>query len=114
METTYSHLSGDDHIQRAEEAWGIREPENDSPLTPEVCDVCGNPLGPSAKACERCGTVFTPDAKSVQEQIDGDMTDSYKQTDPDDTETMDKIDKLDELLEDPEVQAALLEKMGDE
>ena len=70
METTYSHLSGDDHVQRAEEAWGIREPENDSPLTPDVCDVCGNPLNPDAKACSRCGTIYTPDAKSAQDMME--------------------------------------------
>ncbi|MFC7059165.1 tyrosine-type recombinase/integrase [Halovenus salina] len=70
METTYAHLSGDDHVQRAEEAWGLREPENESPLTPEVCEVCSNPLDPGAKACSRCGTVYTPDAKSAQELVE--------------------------------------------
>jgi integrase/recombinase XerD len=70
METTYSHLSGDDHVQRAEEAWGIREPESSSPLTPDVCEVCKNPLEPEAKACSKCGTVYTPDAKSAQELVE--------------------------------------------
>jgi integrase len=70
METTYSHLSGDDHVQRAEEAWGIREPEDDSPFTPDVCEVCKNPLDPDAKACSRCGTVYTPDAQSAQQMVE--------------------------------------------
>lgn len=69
METTYSHLSDEDHIQRAEEAWGIREEEDTSPFTPEVCPTCKEPQAPDAKACSRCGTVFTPDAHQVQELI---------------------------------------------
>ena len=70
METTYAHLSGEDHVQRAEEAFGIREPEEESPLTPDICKVCSNPLEPEAKACSRCGTVYTPDAKSAQEMVE--------------------------------------------
>jgi len=70
METTYSHLSGDDHVKRAEEAWGIREVEDNSPLTPEVCTICGSPLEPDAKACSKCGTVYTPDAQSAQNLVD--------------------------------------------
>lgn len=113
METTYAHLSGDDHVQRAEEAWGIREPDDESILTPEVCRVCSNPLEPSAKACPKCGTVYTPDAQETKEQIDRDLKRSYGETEPDDIETMDKLDMLDELLEDPEVKQALLEKVAE-
>lgn len=70
METTYSHLSGDDYVRRAEEAWGIREPDDVSPFTPDICEVCKNPLEPNAKACSRCGTVYTPDAQSAQEMVE--------------------------------------------
>ncbi|RQG89175.1 integrase [Natrarchaeobius halalkaliphilus] len=73
MESTYAHLSGDDHVQRAEEAFGIREPEEESAFTPEVCHVCNQPLEPNAKACSNCGTVYTPDAQATQEQIQEDM-----------------------------------------
>lgn len=114
METTYSHLSGDDHVKRAEEAWGIREPEDESPLTPDVCNVCGNPLDPSAKACSQCGTVFTPDAKTAEEQIEQGLKEDYRDTDPKDADTMDKIDALDELLEDPDVKAVLFDKLSEE
>lgn len=111
METTYSHLSGDDHTRRAEEAFGLREPEDDSPLTPDVCDVCGNSLGPNAKACPRCGNVFTPDAQQAQGQIQADMKDSYRDVDPSDGERLEQVDALDDLLDDPEVKALLLEKL---
>jgi integrase len=113
METTYSHLSGDDHVQRAEEAWGIRDPEEESPLTPDVCNVCGNPLDPNAKACARCGTVYTPDAQSVQEQIQQDMKNSYRAVDPDDMERQDNLDTLDELLEHPDIKAALIDRISE-
>ncbi|MDL0140844.1 hypothetical protein PNP85_15205 [Halobacterium salinarum] len=38
----------------------------------------------------------------------------YKQVDPEDTDTQEKIDTLDDILEDPEVKAALLEKLSDQ
>lgn len=72
METTYSHLSDEDHIRAAEEAAGIREPDEESSLSPDICH-CGEPLGPNAKACERCGTVYTPDARDAQQQIQRDI-----------------------------------------
>lgn len=106
--------SGDDHVQRAEEALGLREPEDNSPLAPDVCDVCENNLEPNAKACSRCGTVFTPDAKSAEAQIEQDMKDSYREVDPEDMDTQEKVDAIDDLLDDPEVKSVLLEKIGEE
>lgn len=115
METTYAHLSDEDHIERVEVATGKREPSEDqSPLSPDVCNVCGESLPPNAKACPGCGTVFAPDAKVAQDQITDQMKESYKQTDPEDTDTQEKLDTLDDLLDDPQVKAALLEKLGGE
>lgn len=91
METTYSHLSGDDHVERAEEAWGIRDPEKDSPLTPDVCDICGNPLEPNSKACSRCGNVYTPDAKAAKDQIDQSMWKSKSQANADQEASLDQM-----------------------
>jgi integrase/recombinase XerD len=112
METTYSHLSGDDHIQGAEEAWGIREPENESPLTPEVCDICGEPLGPQDKACSRCGAVYTPDARDTKRTIEEDV-----QGDKENVETVEEYgerDKLERLVrENPEL-VDVLEDLADE
>jgi integrase len=115
METTYQHLSDEDHIKAAEVAADIRdEEENESPLTPQVCPTCAEPLDQDAKACPACGTVFTPDSKAAQDQITDQMKESYKQSDPEDTDTQEKLDTLDDLLDDPKVKAALLEKMNDE
>jgi len=110
METTYAHLSDEDHIQAAEEAAGIREPDDESILSPDICH-CGEPLPTDAKACPRCGTVYTPDAKAAQDQLDDQVKESYKKTDPEDSDTQEKIDQLDDLLDDPDVKAALLEKL---
>lgn len=111
METTYQHLTDEDHIKDAEIDFGVREEEDASPFTPPVCPTCGDNLSPNAKACEGCGTVFTPDAAQAQEEIDDQIKNSYREADPEDTEQMDKIDQLDDLLDDPEVKSFLLEKM---
>jgi len=111
MESTYQHLSDDDYIETAEVAAGLRDDEEQSPLTPDVCPTCGEPLSPSAKACPGCGEVFAPDSKMVEEKIQEDMKQSYKETDPTDAETMKKLDALNELLKDPEVMEVLKERL---
>lgn len=114
METTYRHLSDDDAVEHADAKFHGREPETESPLSPESCPTCGEILEPNAKACSSCGDVFTPDARSAEKQIEQDMKDAYREVDPEDTDTMEKVDTLDELLADPDVKAALLEKMSEE
>lgn len=113
METTYQHLTDEDHINaaRRKTSSGRDAEEKEGALTPETCPTCKENLPPQAKACPNCGQVFTPDAQGTKQQIEGQMKDSYKQTDPDDTATQEKIDALDDLLDDPEVKAALLEKL---
>lgn len=112
METTYRHLSDDDAVDHARVKTGEKDPEPESPLSPEKCPTCGEILEPNAKACGNCGQVFTPDAKSVVDQIDADVKQDYADTDPEDTSTKQKIDDLDDLLADPDVKAALLDRMG--
>jgi len=73
METTYQHLTDEDYLKDAEVQYGIREPEDESPLTPDVCPTCGNQLANDAKACGRCGSVFTPDAKASEKQLQQDI-----------------------------------------
>ena len=113
MERTYAHLTDEDYIQDAEEKFGIREPETDNPLTPPVCDGCGEPLDDEWKSYPYCGMTYAPDAHAGKEEIQVDMKQSYREADPEDADTMDKVDALNELLEDPEVKAVLLEQIGD-
>lgn len=113
METTYRHLSDGDAIEHASAKFEGREIETESPHSPDgPCPFCGEILGENARACENCGNTFTLDAKSTEEQMEEEMKQSYRETDPEDMETMEKIDMLDDALDDPEVKAALLEKWG--
>ena len=115
MESTYAHLSGDDHVQRAEEAFGIREPESQNSFTPDICRVCSEPLEPDAKACSNCGTIYTPDANATKEQIENDMKQSYKEAGREgDMAAFDDIESVDDLLEQPEVKQALIEKLQED
>lgn len=114
METTYRHLSDADAVEHADAKFEGREPETESPLTPEKCPTCGEIMEPNAKACSACGTVFTPDAKSAEDKIAADVKQSYAETDPDDDEKQDKISQLDDLLDDPEIKQALLDRVADD
>lgn len=109
METTYQHLTDEDHIKKAEIAANLREEEGEtSPLTPEVCPTCGDHLAPDAKACAGCGAVFTPDAQAVDEQIDEDLWQSKGEAETDEEESA--VDQLKEILEEnPDLKAELLE-----
>jgi len=106
MNTTYAHLSDEDYIQAAEEAFGIREEKDESPMTPDHCDVCREPLPPNAKACANCGEVYTPDAKSAKDKLE-EATDEKKES----AETLEAyklVDKLEKLAdENPELYEAL-------
>jgi hypothetical protein len=101
METTYSHLTDEDHIKDAEEGAGFIEPEADS-FTPPVCPTCSEPLEPSEKACSKCGSVFAPDAQAVKSQLGEDVAERKEEA-----ETLDRYKVLDRLVdvveEDPEV-----------
>ncbi|MFB6219695.1 MAG: zinc-ribbon domain-containing protein [Halobacteriaceae archaeon] len=114
MERTYAHLTDEDHIKAAEEKYGIREPEKDSPLTPAVCDRCGEPLEGDWKFCPYCGFVYAPDAQEVQQKANTDVKKSYAQADPEDVDTQEDIDTLDALLDDPEMKAELLDRLEGE
>ena len=113
METTYAHLDDADWIRDAEASTGAREeaaPEGS--LTPTQCNVCGHSVDADARACGRCGAVFTPDAMSVKDEIERDLREDYKQTDPADVEALDLADALDKALDDPELRAMLVEKLA--
>ena len=113
MERTYAHITDDDYIEKAEVGRGLREPDEKNPLTPPVCDGCAEPLEDDWRSCPYCGLTYSPDAREVEEQMQEDVKGSYADTEPE-NEQQENVDKVDELLEDPEVKAALLEQMNDE
>lgn len=108
MDTTYAHLSGGDHVKRAEAAFGIREPEDESTLTPELCPTCGHNLSPTAKACERCGAVFTPDAQHAQQSIQQDIGAERVLAELQDSGELTK-EQVDEIASDDALMARLIE-----
>jgi integrase len=107
METTYQHLDDEDHIQAAEEALGLRDPEEDSSLTPPVCPQCGEPLPGDAKACH-CGLVITPDAQAVKRQVRDDQWEDKAEAEGDEEDALDKFKQL--LDENPELIEELTER----
>lgn len=112
METTYQHLTDEDYRKDAEVAFGIREEEAESPLTPDICPTCGNHLAPDAKACGRCGAVFTPDAKSVQDEIKSSVREAK-----DDAESLEEhkdLDRLERLVDENPELIDVLESMTNE
>lgn len=105
MESTYSHLTDDDIIAEAERATGLREDERESPLTPDVCDNCGEPVPmDTAKACPSCGIAFTPDAKQTERKIQQDIG-AEKVLSPDELSQED----IEALAEDDAMLAKLIE-----
>lgn len=116
MESTYAHLRDSDHITEARDSFDMETDERESELTPPVCPRCGESPPETAKLCPWCGLEFTPDAKETMEEVDEQVRDSYKEA-----ESMGQVEKvqvLDEVLEeakdDPELKAAVIEKLNGE
>ncbi|SNR39465.1 tyrosine-type recombinase/integrase [Halorubrum vacuolatum] len=108
METTYSHLSADDHISKAEVAAGIKEKASSETLTPDICPTCYENLDPSDKACSNCGEIFALDAQETQRRVQSDIYESAKQTTTQKDQSA--LDQLKNLIEEnPE----LLEELTD-
>lgn len=105
METTYSHLSGEDHISKARVAAGIEEEEEESSLTPDFCKSCGEPLGPSDVACANCGITYSPNARSTEQEIEDAMYESKGEADGEMEVFVDQMRKV--ANENPEVKEIL-------
>jgi integrase len=112
----YVHLSGRDIDNAYDQMHGLYEPDEEE-QTPDVveCPRCQELNEPNAAFCMRCGFALDQEtAAELEDQVDEDMKEDYKNTEPGDTETVEKLDTLDNLLEDPEVKTALLEKLGEQ
>jgi predicted small metal-binding protein len=91
---------------------GLYEPEDEED-TPDVieCPRCQELNEPTAAFCMRCGFAIDQEtAGELEAEVGEKVKQSYKESDPSD-DLNDKIDTLDELLQDPEMKEALLEKM---
>lgn len=114
METTYAHLKDSDHIREAREAFGLETEPAESELTPDICPRCGESPPKNARICHWCGLAYTPDAKEFVEDSDEAVHESYRSVDPEAdnaADTIGKIQQVEDLLNDPAVRQALLDRM---
>lgn len=71
-----------------------------------------HPATAGDRFCSRCGAALDADAaETLEEQVESTMKDSYRKADPTDADTLEKLDTLDELLDDAEVKETLLDKI---
>lgn len=80
-------------------------------IGPVECPRCEYKEKREAHFCSRCGQALNVEAAAGVEDAQDKVKVSYKQTDPDDTENMDRIDLVDDLLDDPEVRQLLAKKL---
>lgn len=111
----YVHLSGRDIDNAYDEMHGLYEPdeEEETPVVIE-CDRCQELNEPSASYCMRCGFALDQEtAAEVEEQTEQDVKEDYRDTDPEDTKTVELLDAFDEALDDPEFKEELLQRITD-
>jgi integrase len=88
------------------------EEEEAERIGPIPCPRCSYQEKREAHFCSRCGQAMRAEAAADVREIEEDVKQDYRDTEPGD-DAQDKLDALDGLLEDPEVRSALLEKMGE-
>jgi integrase len=110
----YVHLSGRDIDNAYDQMHGLYEPDEDEEQPDVVeCPRCDELNEPGAAYCMRCGFALDQEtAAELEDQVEDDMKDDYRQIDPDDVESAELVDALGEALEDPEAKTKLLEKLS--
>lgn len=113
METTYTHLTDEDVIEQAKHDMDIEEKDNGSPLTPDICENCDEPVPiDDAKACPSCGIAFTPDAQQAKDKMKKKSREAKEEAD-----TLEEYKDADEIAQaiedDPKLAAQLMEKLGE-
>lgn len=114
METTYAHLKDSDYIREARDSFNKEVEERPNELAPTVCPKCGSEPPEEAQVCHICGLEFSPGAEKLAEQADEEVRAGYKDIDSDDVDKLEKLQAIDDILEDPEVKDLLLERMKEE
>lgn len=114
METTYAHLKDSDYIREARESFNKEVEHRPNELAPTVCPKCGSEPPEEAQVCHICGLEFSPGAENLAEEADDEIQEGYKQLDSDDMDKLEKLQAVDELLDDPEVKDLMLQKLADD
>lgn len=99
----YIHLSGAEIDDAYGRMHGLVDPEEDE-NGPQVvkCPRCEELNRPEARFCSRCGMALDVEAASSVEAAQERVKESYKQVDPEDTETIEKLEALDAIVDNPE------------
>ncbi|WP_306055720.1 site-specific integrase [Natronococcus wangiae] len=123
VENRYGWVTGSDAASRyikvfAEDAdrelarmHGLEVEESETEhIGPVECPRCGYHEKREAHFCSRCGQAMRAEAAADVRDIEDDVKLDYAETESGDDQ-QDKLDTLDEQLDDPEVKSALLERM---
>lgn len=93
---------------------GLYKPEEEG-AEPQVqeCSRCRELNEPDAAFCMRCGYALRGEsAADFEADVESDVKQDYAETDSEETTTKAKLDTIDDLLDDPDVKTALLERSG--
>jgi integrase len=111
----YVHLSGRDIDNAYDAMHGLYDPEEDG-HEPQIreCGRCQELNEPEAAFCMRCG--YALDGRSAadfESGIESDLREDYGDMDPEDVDTREKLEAMNELLSDPDIKTALLEHLAE-
>ncbi|WP_254768283.1 site-specific integrase [Salinilacihabitans rarus] len=113
LETVYAHVTNDEYVEKAEIAVGYREPERESPMTPDACPTCGELLKDHWRRCPSCDELFGPDIEQLAEETDAASDDALDEAldsdDPLSAEERQAVRTVLEAIDDPVTLADELE-----
>lgn len=101
LEETYSHLFDQDYIHKAEAALGIREPDCERALTPDLCPTCGEHLESHWVQCPSCQEAFGPTEDFEERFADNREARVEEAIDAADAEQIDAYRAIIDAVEDP-------------
>lgn len=109
----YVTIFGEDADNELAKLHGLEVDEGETEhIGPVACPRCGYQEKREAHFCSRCGQAMRVEAATQVQDMQEDVKQDYADTDPEDAGTQEKIDTIDDLLDDPDVKTALLERMG--
>jgi len=115
MKELYGALGEDEQLDFFADRAGRDVDGDDDESLPSVyreCRSCGEENRRDARYCDRCGKALTDAAETVDEEVGDDITESYAAAD--DADTVDKVAKIESLLDDPDVKEAFATRIADD
>lgn len=114
---TYQNVKDEDMAESFLQDKGILDEEDiDEPETFDACPwpSCETTIPPGKwEFCPGCSRALSQDAVAKIDGVEEEITDSYKQAEPD-SDTIDKVEQLEELLQDDELKDLLMQRMAEQ